>query len=250
MPESPPALRGEKFQPLAFENPNALQWHAATRPVPTSHVVTELNQPKKGAPNKPRTTLQFLRRVALEARLSAEQIREAAKPVPGEPDFPGGELGRDLRTVARLIAAGLRTRVYYVSHGGYDTHANQTGRHANLLQEFGDALLAFLKAMHTQGNLDRVLVMTFSEFGRRVNQNGSNGTDHGTAAPMFLAGRPIKPGLHGTHPDLANLDNGDLKFTTDFRGIYAAVLDNWLRANSRRILGATFPQPAVVTDGR
>jgi uncharacterized protein (DUF1501 family) len=151
--------------------------------------------------------------------------------------------------VSSMIKAGLPTRVYYVSLGGFDTHAGQggaQGNHGNLLNQFAEAVRAFYAELKASENADRVLTMSFSEFGRRVGQNNSNGTDHGTAAPMFLFGPMVKPGLLGTHPSLTDLDDGDLKFTTDFRAVYAGILEQWLKADAKKILEGTFrPVPVV-----
>ncbi len=238
--ESPLALRGERFLPLAFERPEALTWHAAVRPAPTSKVVTAMNAPRPIDPVVPRTNLEYLRRVALNARLSAERIQWATRGRDRRGAWPDSGLARNLRTVAQLIGAGMSTRVYYVSQGGFDTHANQLRRHGNLVRDLGEALYAFLAALKAQGDLERVLVMTFSEFGRRVAENGSGGTDHGAGGIMMLAGHPLKPGLHGVGPDLSRLDRGDVRFTTDFRAVYATVLDQWLGAPAERILDGRF----------
>ncbi|HEY1067334.1 MAG TPA: DUF1501 domain-containing protein, partial [Pirellulales bacterium] len=129
------------------------------------------------------------------------------------------------------------TRVFYVSLGGFDHHATQAMRHAALLQELSDGLSAFVRDLAGLGHLDRTLVMTFSEFGRRVAENQSGGTDHGTANVMFLAGGSVRAGLHGSRPDLSRLDPvGDLVHTTDFREIYATVLSRWLQADAQTVL--------------
>src|SRR6185436_19104415 len=142
--------------------------------------------------------------------------------------YPGGSFGNGLRTIAAMIAGGLPTRVYYVSLGGFDTHANERGRHDQLMQQFAQGVSAFWKDLAKQENDERVMMMTFSEFGRRVEQNASGGTDHGAAAPMFLFGHHLKSGIVGKHPSLTNLDSGDLKFHVDFRSVYASVMQNWL----------------------
>jgi uncharacterized protein (DUF1501 family) len=132
--------------------------------------------------------------------------------------------------------------------GGFDTHANEQGPHDKLMTELAEGVHAFYNDLDKQGNNDRVLTMTFSEFGRRVAQNASNGTDHGTAAPMFVIGNRIKGGLYGEHPSLATdqLDHGDLKFHTDFRTVYSTVLENWLGTKSQPILGSDFKKLAFV----
>lgn len=155
-------------------------------------------------------------------------------------DFPGSSLGEKLRAVSRLILAGVRTRVYYVSLDGFDTHANQPQAHAGLLRQWTEALAAFLKKMQDAGQQDRVLVVTFSEFGRRVAENASQGTDHGAAAPMFLAGPEFSKVVHGVNPDLSKLDDGDLRYSIDFRSVYAAVLESWLGTSSHKALGGDY----------
>ena len=140
-----------------------------------------------------------------------------------------------------MIAGNLPTRVYYVSMGGFDTHAQQQPRHDKLMEQLGQGLGAFWADLKKTGSQDRVLVMTFSEFGRRVGVNASGGTDHGAAAPMFLMGPKITPGLLGRHPSLTDLDGGDLKFNTDFRSVYATILQNWMDTPSKPILGSQLP---------
>ena len=146
-----------------------------------------------------------------------------------------------------MIRADLPTRVYYASLGGFDTHANQLNGHANLMRQLGGALLAFQQDLVKQGNSGKVMTMVFSEFGRRVAQNGSNGTEHGTAAPMFLIGDNVQTGLLGTHPSLSSLDEGDLVFNTDFREVYASILENWMGADSNAILGKKYQKADVLT---
>ncbi|HCS54810.1 MAG TPA: hypothetical protein DIW81_25030 [Planctomycetaceae bacterium] len=150
--------------------------------------------------------------------------------------YPESELAGKLKTVSQLIASEIGARVYYVEIDGFDTHAFQAPAHTALLRELGDALKAFAEDLLEKGMQEQVLTMCFSEFGRRVAQNASDGTDHGTAAPMFLIGSGIETGLIGKHPSLSNLDNGDLKFHTDFRQVYATILENWLNCDSSLIL--------------
>jgi uncharacterized protein (DUF1501 family) len=187
-------------------------------------------------------------RTALDAQVSSETIRQAVNQQPLV-QYPNSGLARQLAMVASMIRAGLPTRVYYVSHGGFDTHAGQggpQGNHANLLSQFAQAVNAFYRDLQKQGNDSRVLTMSFSEFGRRVAQNASAGTDHGTAAPMYLFGPMIKPGVHGRHPSLTDLDNGDLKFHTDFRAVYADILENWMQADSKSVLEASYRPTKII----
>ena len=193
-------------------------------------------------------TMDYLRRTALDAQISSDKILEITRKVRSSASYPGGQLANSLSLVARLIAGGMSTRVYYVSQGGYDTHSNQGGSHDRLMGELDAALGAFVADLKAQGNFDRVMLMTFSEFGRRVSQNANNGTDHGAAAPMFLAGPKVQAGIAGAFPSLAPKDllNGDIRFTTDFRSVYAGVLEQWLGANSNAILGKKFAPLKVV----
>ena len=145
-----------------------------------------------------------------------------------------------LRTLSAMITSGLPTRVYYVSFSGFDTHANQKGRHDNLMRTFSQAMSVFFEDLRKQKLLDRVAVLVFSEFGRRVQENNSRGTDHGVAAPMFLMGGKVNGGIHGQHPSLTELINGDLAMTTDFRQVYATALNDWLGISSEEALGKSY----------
>jgi uncharacterized protein (DUF1501 family) len=145
-----------------------------------------------------------------------------------------------LKSVSALIAAGLSTRVYFVSLGGFDTHANQLNTHQNLMKTLSEGLAAFQKDLEAHKLDDQVTTMTFSEFGRRPMENESKGTDHGTAAPLFVMGSKIKGGLHGTPPALNLARNQDLTFTTDFRQVYATVLDRWFSCPTDQVLGKTY----------
>ncbi|PZR75125.1 MAG: hypothetical protein DLM52_08235, partial [Chthoniobacterales bacterium] len=160
--------------------------------------------------------------------------------------YPPTQLGASLSLIARMIGGGLATRVYYASLGGFDTHAGQINSHERLMGVLDDAIRAFVADLKQQGNFERVLLMTFSEFGRRVAENANSGTDHGAAAPMFLIGGRAKAGVFGKHPSLSELDNGDLKFSVDFRSVYASVLEKWLRAPSELVLGKKFETLPIV----
>ena len=187
------------------------------------------------------SAVDFLQRTALDAQLSSDKIIAIARKYKSTVPYPPGPLANSLSLVARMIAGGLPTRVYYASQGGFDTHAGQANTHDRLLTQFNDAVAAFVADLKQQGNFDRVLLMTFSEFGRRVAENANGGTDHGAAAPMFVLGGKVKPGMYGKHPSLTDLDHGDLKFNTDFRSVYGTVLEKWLGAPSQLVLGRKFP---------
>lgn len=239
----PLAMQGRSSKAVSFENADLFKWsgkdvHEALRE-PYDHINRRGEVASQGGSD---SNMDFLVRTALDAQVSSDLIRRAVTLRPSV-QFPQSEAGRQLAMVSSMIRAGLKTKVYYVSQGGFDTHAGQggaQGNHARLLAGVGGALKAFYDELKAQGNDQRVLTMTFSEFGRRVGQNASGGTDHGTAAPMFLAGPMVKPGVLNKHPSMTDLDGGDLKYTTDFRGLYASVLNSWLKADSKKILEGEF----------
>lgn len=191
--------------------------------------------------------LAFLERVALDARVSSKKILEIAAKHKTTVRYDGTPLARNLNLVSRMIAGGMPTRVYYVSHGGFDTHNQQVNSHDRLLGQLDSALKSFFADLKEQGNDKRVVLMTFSEFGRRVAENASAGTDHGKASCLFLAGAGIKGGLHGSHPSLTDLAEGDIQHTVDFRSVYGSVLSDWLKApNLKPILGANYPKMGLI----
>jgi len=246
--EAPLALQGRKVKPIAFENDELFRWLGDDVHDSLHDPYRELMHREPGADVRQGSNADFLLRTALDAQVSSEAIRRAVRQEPLA-RFPRSGLGRQLTMVSNMIRAELPTRVYYVTLGGFDTHAGQggpQGRHARLLGEFSAAVKAFYEDLRAQGNDGRVLTMTFSEFGRRVGQNASGGTDHGTAAPMFLFGPMVRPGVFGDHPSLTNLDNGDLKYEIDFRSVYADVLEHWMRTDSKSVLGKSFRPTKVV----
>jgi len=196
----------------------------------------------------PGSVMDFLERTALDAQVSSDKILAITKRVENQATYPASALGNSLKLVAQLIAGGLPTRVFYVSQGGYDTHANQTGQQQRLLKDLGDSVKSFVDDLTAQGNFQRVLLMTFSEFGRRVAENANGGTDHGAAAPLFVTGHKVKSGLHGKYPSLAPADlfEGDLVHNVDFRSVYAGVLEEWLKTKSEPILGRKFKPLSLV----
>ncbi len=186
------------------------------------------------------SALEYLQRTALDAQVSTDKIRKVLKGTTNEAVYPKNRLGNSLSLISRLIAGELPTRVYYASQGGYDTHAGQANTHKRLLNELAESLAAFCHDLKAKGIFDRVLVMTFSEFGRRVAENANGGTDHGTAAPMFICGGCVQAGLYGNQPSLDRLDAGDLFYSVDFRSVYASVLSKWMKAPAAQVLGRDF----------
>jgi uncharacterized protein (DUF1501 family) len=187
----------------------------------------------------------YIRRSTLDAYAASRRVAElTGRRAEGDARYPGTTLAGRLQTVARLLKADLGARVFYTVQGGYDTHAGQSNAHFGLLFELGGAVKAFLDDLANAKLADRVVVLGFSEFGRRVAENSSAGTDHGTAGLVFLAGPGVRPGVHGKVPSLTDLVDGDPKITTDFRKVYAAVLEEWLGLPSRAALGSVFePMP-------
>lgn len=189
--------------------------------------------------------LDFVSRTAANTYASSRRLAEVGRGYQPKATYPNTPLAARLRLAAQLINAEVGARVFYVSIDGFDTHATQAPAHANLLGQVSGAVTAFYKDLKARGQGDRVLVMTFSEFGRRAKENGSRGTDHGSGAPMFLVGGKVKAGAVGAHPSLTGLEMGNLKHHTDFRQVYAAVLDRWLGVPHREVLGQEF-KPAEV----
>ncbi len=178
---------------------------------------------------------------ALNADNGSKQLHQAQAEYHTTVTYPKGPFATGLQVLAEAIVQNLGLRVGYVTLGGFDTHANEQGTHDTLMKTLADGLAAFYADLTQHGKADNVVVMTWSEFGRRVEENGSHGTDHGTAAPMFVLGNPVNKGIFGEPPSLTNLDQtGNMKYTTDFRSVYATVLDRWLGASSKDVLGGSF----------
>lgn len=264
---SPPiALEGDKFIPITFKNPASLTYQEGQKNAMLKSAFEKLNDgemtelgmddddhkmtrlPKipygtEGSLTLPKEeTDMFVQRSALNARMYAEQIKSSVARVSNKANYPANPLAADLKLVAQMITAGLPTRVYYVTLGGFDTHSNEVPRHEKLMETLSSALAAFADDLKALGQLDRTTVMTFSEFGRRVAENGSQGTDHGEAAPLFVMGSAVKAGFHGPNPDLRKdkLTRGDVAFKVDFRSIYATMLRDWLKADDVKVLGKKF----------
>jgi uncharacterized protein (DUF1501 family) len=190
--------------------------------------------------------LGFISRTTLSAYESSSRLEELAKKGKGGAKYPNYGLAKRLELIAQIIKADFGTRIFYTSLDGFDTHANQLGSHAALLLELSDSIAAFHDDLTAAGQGDRVALLTFSEFGRRVLENASGGTDHGAAAPLFLVGPVAKPGLFGAHPSLDDLDDGDLKHHTDFRRVYATLAGDWLGCPPEPIVGKGFEPLALL----
>jgi uncharacterized protein (DUF1501 family) len=204
-------------------------------------LIEQAAQPSPSSPG----LLDFVKRTAVNTYDSSRRLQEIGKNYQPKVPYPNTPLANRLKLAAQLITAEIGARLFYVSLENFDTHASQQQTHAGLLKQLSDAVAAFYKDMAARGHKDRVLMMTFSEFGRRAHENGSRGTDHGSAAPMFLIGGRVKAGTVGDHPSLTNLEMGNLKHHTDFRQVYAAVLDQWLGVPSKDVLGEEFAPAAI-----
>lgn len=226
------AVRGRTHSPLVFDDPARFRRDGSDE---QKTVLAELVGPRHSS----NATLDFLAATAQNATESSDFVRQAAASYRTTVDYGiGNAFGGGLQRVAALIAAGMPTRIYYVSYQGnaFDTHVQQADLHGRLLMYTADAMRAFIQDLERIGRADEVAVMMFTEFGRRVEENGSLGTDHGTATPMFLIGKGVTGGIYGTHPSLTDLDDGNMKMTTDFRRVYATVIKEWLGYQDTSVL--------------
>ena len=225
------ALKGEESKGLAFKDPKRLYNSAAGKyfkEIDADHQAGE-------------QTIDYLYKTMSETLSSADYIYQQSKAHPSGEAYPNTELGKDLKTIASLIFSDINTKVYYVSLGSFDTHVNQDNQQKRLFTELNDAVKAFANDLKKNNRFQDVMMMTFSEFGRRVSQNASGGTDHGTANNMFFISGGLKQkGILNAMPDLADLNEGDLKHKVDFKNVYATVLNKWLGADDKMILGSKF----------
>jgi uncharacterized protein (DUF1501 family) len=241
-----PAVRGDDYHIPAVANAGAYQ--LATDPrfggdrQNRLNAFTALNSSGDGS----RTMLPLLEDTAKAAYASSRELQELVRAYSSSVEYPMTGLGNSLKLMAQVLTANVGLQVGYVTIGGFDTHADQVNAHATLLGQVTSAVAAFLDDIAAHGLADKVVVLTMSEFGRRVEENGSRGTDHGSAQPMFVAGAPVKGGLYGRYPSLTDLDNKNLKMTTDFRSVYATVIQDWLKADARAILKGDFPTLGLV----
>ena len=239
--ELPLALHGKKAQVPCFASLADLQVMA--RDPDLERTLKSLAESDERKMDSPAAVVRQSTRTALEA---LEYLRERVRGYQSQAQYGNDPFARGLQQAAQIIATSPHTRILYVSVNGFDTHAGQATTHQRLLGQFAEAVRAFYSELQAMGKAEKVLLMVFSEFGRRVQENGSLGTDHGAAAPMFLIGGRVKGGLHGDPPDLRNLDgNNDLRMQLDFRRVYATVLE-WLGGDPEAVLGKGFTPVKVV----
>jgi len=218
------AVRSRRHSPLVFDDPGRFRREGTDE---EKQALAELSRARA----TPNSTLEFLASTAQNATESSDFVRRASSAYRTPVDYgSGGGLGGNLQRVAALIAAEMPARLYYVTYQGnnFDTHVQQADLHSRLLMYTADAVRGFMEDVRRIGRADEVAMMIFTEFGRRVEENGSLGTDHGTATPMFVIGKGVKGGFYGQHPSLTDLDDGNLKKTTDFRRVYATMIEEWL----------------------
>ena len=222
------AMKGESLKGLALKDPKQL-FNSSNekyfREINASHDHEE-------------AAVDYLYKTLSETLNSADYIYEQSRRHPSSQAYPATQLGKNLKTISSLVLSDINTKVYYVSLGSFDTHVNQESQQKRLFTELNDAITSFVKDLKNNNRFQDVTIMTFSEFGRRVAQNASGGTDHGTANNMFfISGGLKKKGLLNPMADLNDLNQGDLKHTVDFKSVYATMLHNWLGADDEKILG-------------
>lgn len=236
---APRAMIGTRRKPVSFSNPESYRF--VGRPSQNDRWKRlQESREGSGAATQGRSNLEFLRAVGKEALESSEAVRKAASGYRPKTSYPDSRLGVDLMWAAGIIAGRIGTRVIWCGMGGFDTHVKQKGAHDNLMETVDAALSAFQKDLLLNGHADRVTTLVFSEFGRRVAENASGGTDHGVAGPTFLIGKNIKGGLKGRHPSLTDLTDGDLLMSIDFREIYAGLARHWIGHDPVPVLGREF----------
>ena len=227
------AMKGDNIKGIAVKDPRRLYGTSNEkffRDVLKNHQDEAGEQP-----------VDYLYKTMAETLSSADYIFKQSRMHPSSADYPKTDLGNSLKTIASLIFSDINTRVYYVSLGSFDTHINQDMQQQRLFTEMNDAVRAFVKDLKANNRFNDVLFFTFSEFGRRVSQNASGGTDHGTANNMFLISGALKQkGIINELPDLADLQEGDLQYKVDFKNVYATVLNKWLNADDSKILGRQY----------
>jgi uncharacterized protein (DUF1501 family) len=227
------ALKGENSKAIAMKDPKRLFGTSNEK-----FFKDVLKDHKNGTGEEP---VDYLYKTMSETLSSANYIFQQSKLHPSTTDYPKTELGNGLKTIASLIFSDINTKVYYISLGSFDTHVNQEAQQQRLFTELSDAVKAFTKDLKANNRFEDVLMFSFSEFGRRVAQNASGGTDHGTANNMFLIGGALKQkGIINEMPNLSDLQEGDLKYNIDFKNVYATVLKNWLEADDSAILGRKY----------
>jgi len=234
------AVKAFVHGPVVFSDPNRFLREAT----PDQKLV--FDELMRQHANSKNDSLNFVRSVSGTAAESSEFIRHACAEYRSKMDYGYGEVGADLKRISAMIAANAGTRIYYANFGSFDTHASQASSHTGLFDRLGDAVQGLYYDLKRMGRSKEVAILMFTEFGRRVKENASFGTDHGVASPMYLIGDAVKGGFYGKHPSLTDLDEGDLRMTTDFRSVYATVMKEWMGFDdTKSVLKADFPTLGV-----
>jgi uncharacterized protein (DUF1501 family) len=231
-------LKGHKKSGFVMQNPTQLKQAA------NNDFLKELGQAYKGHEHP---QVQYLYKTMIDTQSSTDYLYQQSRKHRSRVTYPNTPFAKDLKQIAELMTADTDIRIYYISLGNFDTHSGQRSKQDRLLRTYAQGVSAFAKDLKKNGLFDDTLIMTFSEFGRRVGQNASYGTDHGTANHLFLMGGRLRhPGFVNNLPDLSDLDDGDLKYQVDFRQIYAEILGKWMDADAAAVLGQEFEMLGLV----
>ncbi len=234
------SLNGEKMNGLALEKSDRL--YNTLRGPYFKELINQAEQVDLTEDNQ-----GYLYKTLIQTNQSAKYLAETHEVKSNNLDFPQSKLGKKLGQVSQFIRSGFDTQVYYVSHNGFDTHARQENTQSRLLKDYSESVYALVRSLEKSGDLGQTLILTFSEFGRRVQENGSKGTDHGKANCLFLIGENLKkPGLYNEAPNLASLDEGDLKYSIDFRNIYHDIIREWFNKDPSGIVSGEFDSLGVI----
>ena len=239
-----PAVIGQNERAMAIENLQTFKIAPLTKqrnPSADEATIKALNSIQCSSCQEYNNLVTAMMESGLDAMAASDIVQQAASNYQTSITYPKNDFSNRLKLAAQVASSSLKPTIVYLQIGGFDTHAAQKNTQANLLKTVSDGIAAFYQDMDSKGKADDTLIMTFSEFGRRVKENGSQGTDHGTAEPMFVVGGRVSGGLYGSYPDLSNLDsNGDLIHTVDFRQVYASVLQDWLGVDPTPVLSLQF----------
>ena len=244
----PQSLLGVTSQPLSFSSVQRFKVNPLTKNDTTSQsVIQQLNETACNACGEYNALVNQMMQSGLDAMSASAVIQAAANSYTPQVTYPTDDFSNRLKLAAGIIVSSINPKIVYVTLGGFDTHGNQKATQNALLKQLSDGVSAFYNDLAAQGRANNTLMMTFSEFGRRVKENGSRGTDHGTALPQFMVGGQVSPGLYGTYPSLSSLDtSGNLVGNIDFRQTYATVLEDWFGIQQTEVLESSFTKLTVV----
>jgi uncharacterized protein (DUF1501 family) len=244
----PQTLVGASSEPISVGNPAQFKINPLSKTdTTTQSVLQQLDQTACSACAEYNSLVNQLMQSGLNAISASSLIQQAASNYETQVQYPNNDFGNRLKLAASVTTSNLNPKIVYVTLGGFDTHGNQKATQNALLKELSDGLASFYTDMEGQGRANDTLIMTFSEFGRRVKENGSRGTDHGTAQPQFMIGGKVSPGLYGSYPSLSDLDSsGNLVYNIDFRQTYASVLEDWFGIDQDQVLESVFNKLTVI----